>query len=708
MKTRIGFVGTGQISEFHLAALRRIENVELVGVFDVDQEKAAKWAATAKTTAYPSISALREAGAEVIHVLTPPHTHASVAIEALRLGCHVYVEKPLALSAAECDAISATAEAAGKKVCVSHSLLYDPQIRRALDLVKRGKLGKVVAVDILRSSVYPPFAGGPLPPQYRSASYPFRDLGIHALYLFEAFLGPIENVSAHWASLGGDPNLAFDEWRTLVRCRDGLGQFQLSWNVKPLQSQIIIQGTKGVLRVDLFLMSQGLRSALPLPKAVERVANALSDAIPMLFDVPKNAFRFVTKKALPYHGLQDLIRAFYESLEKGSAIPVLPQDARSTVYWTEKISQEAELDHEENLRSLPALSNQDGRDAGPILITGASGALGRAVARAVQAAGVKVRLFVRRAPAHIPQDVEVVLGNLGDPSAVHRAVRGASVVIHAGAAMSGPWEEHQGATVTGTKNILEACKEFGVKKLVYISSMSVSDWAGASEYSVLNENSDLEPRAEERGFYTRAKLAAERLVVEFVAKNQLPTVILRPGKIFGPRQPLLSAAIGWKIKGRWLILGDAKVRIPFIYIDDVVDAVLAAVQSEAHSGEIVQLTDPVQLTQLDVLRLCEGENVRTMRMPRWMVFMLAYTSQVLLGLLKRQSPLSVYRMKSALAKRRFEDLNATLIGWQPRVGVKEGIRRELERSRTGSKVAAPLYRNEAESEESAQTALKGS
>ena len=70
------------------------------------------------------------------------------------------------------------------------------------------------------------------------------------MYLLQAFLGPIESVHADWRSLGGDPNLAFDEWRAQVRCRDGLGQFQLSWNVKPMQSQIIIQGTKGVLRVD--------------------------------------------------------------------------------------------------------------------------------------------------------------------------------------------------------------------------------------------------------------------------------------------------------------------------------------------------------------------------------------------------------------------------------------------------------------------------
>src|SRR5262249_2143445 len=207
-----------------------------------------------------------------------------VAVQALELGCHVLIEKPLATSVTDCQRVEAVAENRGLKASVNHSLLYDPQIARALEVVRSGKLGQVVSVDILRGSVYPPYRGGPLPPQYRSAAYPFRDLGVHALYLFQAFLGPIEQVSATWDSKGGDPNLAFDEWRALVRCRNGLGQFQLSWNVKPMQSQLIVQGTKAVLRVDLFLMFQALRAATPLPKAAERVVNALTDSIQPLVD----------------------------------------------------------------------------------------------------------------------------------------------------------------------------------------------------------------------------------------------------------------------------------------------------------------------------------------------------------------------------------------------------------------------------------------
>ncbi len=111
----------------------------------------------------------------------------------------------------------------GLEVGVSHSLLFDPQIKSALEKVRSGALGDLISVDILRSSLYPPYAGGPLPPQYRTAGYPFRDLGIHGLYVIEAFLGPIEHVDASWRSGSGDGNLAFNDWRAVARCQQGDG-----------------------------------------------------------------------------------------------------------------------------------------------------------------------------------------------------------------------------------------------------------------------------------------------------------------------------------------------------------------------------------------------------------------------------------------------------------------------------------------------------
>ena len=77
-----------------------------------------------------------DAGANVIHVLTPPAAHAKVALAALNRGCHVLVEKPIAEDEADALAIGKVAKAKGLVASVNHSLLYDPQIKRALDLVQ--------------------------------------------------------------------------------------------------------------------------------------------------------------------------------------------------------------------------------------------------------------------------------------------------------------------------------------------------------------------------------------------------------------------------------------------------------------------------------------------------------------------------------------------------------------------------------------------
>ncbi|HEU0029662.1 MAG TPA: NAD-dependent epimerase/dehydratase family protein [Kofleriaceae bacterium] len=666
---KAGMVGAGNISEFHVAAIKNLPDVELVGVYDLDKARAIAAAERWGTRAFDSIDDLVAAGANVIHGLTPPAAHAAVARAALERGCHVLIEKPVAEDETEARDIGELARTKGLTVSVNHSLLFDPQIRRALETVRSGALGEIVAVDILRGSEYPPYEGGPLPPWYRDAGYPFRDIGVHCLYLIAELLGPIEDIDATWRSLGGDPNLAFDEWRAIVRCTRGLGQFQLTWNVKPMQSQLIIHGTKGLLRVDLFAMFNSRRRNTPLPKAAERIVNAMSDSIQPLIDVPVGVFKFIRKEVQAYQGLRDLVADFYRRLANGEPPPVTVEDAAAVVHWVEKVARAADADHKAQLAKFPL------SDKVPFLVTGASGSLGRATVKRLLADGHRVRVFVRRIPQFPLDGVEYAFGNLGDPEAVDRAVKGAETVIHCGAAMKGGWPEHKGGTVVGTQNVIDACKKYGVKQLVHISSMSVVDWAG-SDGRTVDESAGLEPRPDERGAYTRAKLEAEKLVVDAV-KQGLPAVILRPGQIFGGGIPLVNGAVARNAGGRWLVLGDGKLELPLVYIDDVVDAIVASVDKHVTSGDIIQLVDDAHLTQQDVLQLAGG-NRKAMRIPRPIVFALGKLSEIPLGLLKRQSPIAEYRLKSALAHLRYQsDRAAKVLGWKPRVGVREGIKRVI-------------------------------
>ena len=342
-------------------------------------------------------------------------------------------------------------------------------------------------------------------------------------------------------------------------------------------------------------------------------------------------------------------------------MPVSIDDAIPAVKWTEHVARAADRDKQSLLEA------QHVSEHAPVLVTGASGALGSAVVDRLLAEGHRVRMiFCRRKPKDLSENVEVVLGDLGNPEAVDKAVRGAEKVIHAGAAMKGGWIEHQCGTVTGTKNVLDACLKYNVSKLVHISSMSVVDWAGNSAKGPVSEKTRLEPRPAERGSYTRAKLEAELLVSQYCRENNLPAVILRPGQIFGGKIPLLTPAVARKVGPLWLVLGDGRLKLPLVYIDDTVDAILMAAGGDLRSGEILHLIDNTGLTQNELLKRTLAGKPRIMHLPRSVIFCLAAVFGLTSKIIGKKLPVSVYRFRSALARLDFQsNLAERLLGWKP-------------------------------------------
>src|ERR1700674_2273607 len=392
-KLRVGLVGAGYISEFHASAVQRVPNARLVGVTDFVTSRAASLAARFNLpNVFPTMEAMINEGVDVIHVLTPPETHAQLAIAALKNGCHVLVEKPLAMNAEEVDCISAAAAAGLKSVCVNHSLLYDRFVSKALRLVRSGAIGVPLSFDYFRSCEYPPYHGGPLPVHYRNGGYPFLDQGVHAVYLAESFLGPTQDMKTYYGTYGGEPILLFDEWRVAAQCQRGTANIQISWNVRPLQSWFVVQGTEGVLRANLFAMWFSHSRRLPLPKAPARALQTMSEGLSICAQVPANIARFACGKIVQYDGLHSLVAAFFCALRAKEAMPVPPDQARSTVYWTNRVSQEADA---AKFR-FQAQFQSSGR--AKVLVTGASGLIGRHLVRQLLQKGMRVRIFVRRQP----------------------------------------------------------------------------------------------------------------------------------------------------------------------------------------------------------------------------------------------------------------------------------------------------------------------
>ena len=673
---RTGIVGAGYVSAYHIRAVQSLGFAEIIGIVDPDKERAEKIAREFNIASiFRSLDELSAAHPDVIHILTPPALHCELTLQALEMGCHVLVEKPMAETEADCRRMVEKAREKGLVLSVNHSARMDPIVLRALDKVREGACGDVLGVDFFRSSDYPPYAGGPqIPPPYRKGSYPFQDLGVHGLYLLETFLGAIRSADVRYYASGRDPNLFFDEWRAYVECERGPGQMYISWNVRPMQNELVIHGTKGVMYVDCYLQTLAIRKTYPAPKPIQRIIGAWATSTHLLVEVSANAFRFVTKRLKASPGIHLSVVKFYAALRDGVAPPVSAEEGARIVSVMEHVSAEADAAKAARLEEKRAQTQPR------ILVTGANGFLGSALVKRLRESGESIRLLVRRPTGEFNEDpkIHLVYGDLGDPAAVDRAVAGVDVVYHVGATMKGGGADFERGTIWGTRNIVDSCLRHHVKRLIYVSSMSVLDHAGHTPGTPVNERSREEPYPERRGFYTQTKLAAERLVLQAVRDHGLPAVILRPGQIFGPGAEKVAPAGTIGVGNRWVIVGSGDLALPLVYVDDVVDALLAA-ETRGNAGEIFQLVDPARVTQKEyataaVHRL--GGRLRVQYMASALLFAMATGVEFLEKALHRPLPLSRYRVRSLRPLWPCDCAAAeSQLGWQPRVGVKEGLRR---------------------------------
>jgi predicted dehydrogenase/nucleoside-diphosphate-sugar epimerase len=673
-KFRVGIIGAGYVSAHHLRALKTIASVEVVGIADLDLVRAKAVAKAFNLPGvYGSVEELLASGVDVVHVLTPPAFHAMVAIQALQAGVHVLVEKPMAETPEQCERMIAAATSSGRTLGVVHSGRLDPIVLRGVEIVRGGEIGQVLSIDFHRSSDYPLWpGGGKLPPQYRKGSYPFQDLGVHGLAIAEAFLGEIKSAEIDFRSTGLDTNLLFDEWTATVDCARGQARLYLSWNVRPIRSQVIVHGTRGVMQIDCLLQTCYVTKLLPGPKFASPVICAMRNAAASLYEVPRNVLRFITGRLPGAPGIHKNIREFYAALENGAPAPVTAEEGLRLVSAMAPACEAA--DRQRDAVRQAQLTPPPPAD---VLVTGAGGFLGGALLRRLVQEGAKVRAGVRRIPKYPLPGVDYLAGDLGDPEYVDVLVAGVGIVFHVGAAMKGSAADFQRGTVAGTKNVIDACLKHSVRRLVFVSSLSVLDQAGRHTGKI-TETWPLEPHAELRGAYTQTKLEAERMVLTAAQDRGLPAFLIRPGMIFGPGAEPSSPSGSFAMFGRWVVVGRGSLALPLVYVDDVVDALLLGASRPGLEGKLVNLVDPAVVTQREFVQTVRGAkpNIKVSYVPKSVLMTAAVGIEALGWLLKRNVPLSRYRIRSIRPLHNFDQTAAQeQLGWTPRVGAAEGLRR---------------------------------
>ena len=318
------------------------------------------------------------------------------------------------------------------------------------------------------------------------------------------------------------------------------------------------------------------------------------------------------------------------------------------------------------------------------LVTGGGGFLGGAVVRLLRQRACHIRSFTRTAYPWLDEfGVEQVFGDLADADAVEKAVAGCEVVFHV-AAKAGIWgryADYFATNVTGTQNILAACKKLGVRKLVYTSTPSVVH--GGSELAGANESTPYPKHF--NAAYPETKAIAEKAVL---AANgvELATVSLRPHLIWGPGDPhLIPRVLARAKEGRLRRLGLKPVIVDVTFIDNAAEAhVLAADRLDIGSpiaGKAYFITngEPVDLWVFLNRVLAEaGLPPATKSMAVWKARLGGRVLEWVYRILRLPGEPAMTRyVANQLATSHWYDITAAKrdLGYEPHVSVEEGLKR---------------------------------
>jgi dihydroflavonol-4-reductase len=307
---------------------------------------------------------------------------------------------------------------------------------------------------------------------------------------------------------------------------------------------------------------------------------------------------------------------------------------------------------------------------GPVLVTGASGFVGSAIAAAFRAAGHPVRVLVRASSprANIAPGDDVAVGDLLDRGSVAAALTGMRYLVHA-AADYRLWarspDDIMRANVEGTRNIMQEAMRAGVERIVYTSSVATFDLRGGG---VADESRPL-PADAAFGAYKRSKVIAEELVAEMAARDRLPAVIVNPSTPIGPRDVRPTPT------GR-IIIEAASGRMPafvdtglnFVHVDDVAAGHLAALTRGRIGERYILGGENVTLRQilLDIAAIA-GRRARPLRLPRRAVYPFAFAAEMLARRTGREPFATLDGLRLARYTMHFDDRKArTELGYTSR------------------------------------------
>jgi predicted dehydrogenase len=331
--------------------LRQVPQVEFVGACDTRADVREGFTTRWQVPTYADVDELLSAAQpDAVHVVTPPSTHAPLSIQLLRAGVHVLVEKPMALSVGEADAMIAAAQRAQRHLTADHNRWFDPVMRDARLLLESGRLGDLVGVEVFQGAAAGEADGAPGAESHWSAQLPggtLFNLAPHPMYLLRGFVGDVERLEVIAAS---DSDGHLRELRAIVAGQRALGSLTISTQTHPFMNRLTLFGSASTVEVNLNNMTLIIRRTHKVPKVIGKVLPNIDEAVQLLRATVVNGIEFLRGRQRYYPGMGIHFRQLYAALANDQPPPVSAQEGRDAVWLTQRIWEQAGVAFESETR----------------------------------------------------------------------------------------------------------------------------------------------------------------------------------------------------------------------------------------------------------------------------------------------------------------------------------------------------------------------
>ena len=619
--TRICLVGAGFIARVHEEALRGLPGCKVTAVVDPNADAAASLArAAGGAVPYASIAeAIAAGGFDRAHVLVPPDLHASTAEPLLRAGIPVLLEKPLAADSAQCDALLAAAAEGGAALGVNQNFVYHPAFARLRAAVASGAIGRPNFVGVVYNVALRQLAARQFGHwMFQAPGNILLEQAVHPLSQILTLTGPIEGIQAlpgpateiaPGRDFVGTLNVSLTGRDLPAQLRFAVGQGYPFW-------QVTVVGDDGVAVADIlanrFYTHGRTRwlDAMDLAISGVRTAGGMAaGASGGLFGYALSMAKLRPRADAFFVSMRESLRSFHAALDEARPPPLDGAFGASLVGACE------------SLRDLafpgakPAPPQKLNPQTWDVAVLGGTGFIGTHVVRQLLDAGHIVAVLAR-GMANLPAvfadpRVALIRGDIRDPEAVTRAIGGAKVVInlaHGGG--GGDFEAVRRAMVGGAEIVARACQAAGVTRLVHVGSIA-SLYLGP-DAGFVTGTTPPDARETERGDYARAKVLADRMLLDLYAREALPVTILRPGVVVGEGGPPLHSGLGMFNNDQHCIgWNDGRNPLPFVLVEDVAGACVLACTAPGIEGCCYNLVGDVRPSARDYL----ADLARALRRP---------------------------------------------------------------------------------------------